>query len=232
MKKQLLLLVSILLPLISSCNVEPTIEPTSGQTTDSATELTSISTTEPSEEIYYLDGLASNLFVTEVPENVDCYYEESTDCYSAYADTNEDGIIYKDIDCIIPNVYDDGIHGLKRIKIFDCSYLDTPGYYNKLIISEGIEMVGTEIGHIAAREIYFPSTLKTISCIWGWQSLRDEAKENIKNKTRYYNGTIAEFKKIEGFISSSCLLEDTPYSIKFICLDGDAYFDFYFTYYI
>ena len=34
MKKQLLLLVSILLPLISSCNVEPTIEPTSGQTTD------------------------------------------------------------------------------------------------------------------------------------------------------------------------------------------------------
>ena len=150
MKKQLLLLVSILLPLISSCNVEPTIEPTSGQTTDSVTELTSISTTEPSEEIYYLDGLASNLFVTEVPENVDCYYEESTDCYSAYADTNEDGIIYKDIDCIIPNVYDDGIHGLKRIKIFDCSDLDTPGYYNILIISEGIELVGTEIGHIAA----------------------------------------------------------------------------------
>ena len=28
MKKQLLLLVGILLPLISSCNVEPTVEPT------------------------------------------------------------------------------------------------------------------------------------------------------------------------------------------------------------
>jgi hypothetical protein len=70
MKKQLLLLVSILLPLISSCNVEPIEKPT----------------VEPSEEIYYIDGLASNLFVTEVPENVKCIYLEDSDSYIACAE--------------------------------------------------------------------------------------------------------------------------------------------------
>ena len=220
MKKQLLLLVSILLPLISSCNVEPTIEPTSGQTTDSATELTSISTTEPSEEIYYLDGLASNLFVTEVPDNVDCYYEESTDCYSAYADTNENGIIYKDIDCIIPNVYDDGIHGLQVIKKFAFES-ETVGYINKLILSEGIEECFSYIGDIAAIEIYFPSTIKEMNSLW-----KDVGMHNsVGSKRRYYNGTVEQFKKIEVGPPKYCV--DKPFKVDFICLDGVAYFDFY-----
>lgn len=224
MKKQLLLLVSILLPLISSCNVEPTIEPTSGQTTDSATELTSISTTEPSEEIYYLDGLASNLFVTEVPDNVDCYYEESTDCYSAYADTNENGIIYKDIDCIIPNVYDDGIHGLKRVKIFG-SYFYEGGYYNKLIISEGIEVINSGIGDNFAREIYYPSTTKKMSTLFQRypEDWTDEQRDIYNNSKSYYNGTISQFNQIEE-IEPYCCVDSVPGKYAFICLDGVAYF--------
>ena len=67
MKKQLLLLVSILLPLISSCNVEPTEKPT----------------VEPSEEIYYLDGLASNLFVdTFNKEFMNYYYVGNHQAYN------------------------------------------------------------------------------------------------------------------------------------------------------
>ena len=85
MKKQLLLLISIVLPLVSSCNGIPTIEPTAQPTAES--------TVEPSEEIYYLDGLASNLFVTEVPENVEVYYSEYYNSYIAKCYTNKDGVV-------------------------------------------------------------------------------------------------------------------------------------------
>ena len=98
MKKQILLLASMLLPLVSSCNSIPTMEPTAQPTFESTLE----PTVEPSEEIYYLDGLASNLFVTEVPENVEVYYSEYYNSYIAKCYTNKDGVVYENIDCIIP----------------------------------------------------------------------------------------------------------------------------------
>ena len=211
MKKQLLLLVSILLPLISSCNVEPTEKPT----------------VEPSEEIYYIDGLASNLFVTEVPENVICRYQEDSDSYIAFADSKKEGKLYKDIDCIIPNIYDDGIHGLKRVKSF-WSYFDEGGYYNKLIISEGIEVIKSGIGDNLSKEIYYPSTTKRMASLFqrypsDWT---DEQREILGNIKIHYNGTTFQFNQIEEIEPDVCA-SSVPNKYKFICLDGVAYFDFY-----
>ena len=211
MRKQLLLLVSILLPLISSCNVEPTEKPT----------------VEPSEEIYYIDGLASNLFVTEVPENVFCRYQEDSDSYIAIAYGEKDGIIYKDIDCIIPNIYDDGIHGLRRIKSFRI-HSRSEGYYNKLILSEGIEIFVENIGDIPAKEIFFPSTTKKINSIFYSNTgdpLNEEQIEVSRNRTLYYNGTISQFNQIEPIPPYGCV--DDPFEREFICLDGVAYFEFF-----
>ena len=211
MKKQLLLLVSILLPLISSCNVEPTEKPT----------------VESSEEIYYIDGLASNLFVTEVPENVKCVYLEDSDSYIAYAIIYDKGVIYKDIDCIIPNVYDDGIHGLKRVKSFSSSFGEG-GYYNKLIISEGIEVIKSGIGDNFAREVYYPSTTKKMGTLYAEnpRNLTEEQRD-VYNKSRsYYNGTISQFNQIEPIPPSGCV-DSVPGKYEFICLDGVAHFYYY-----
>lgn len=210
------LLINVLLILLSSCNKVPTTEPT--------VEPTSVPTVEPSEEIYYLDGLASNLFVTEVPENIVCTYREGADRYTAYAYTQKDGIVYENIDCVIPNVYDDGIHGLKRVDSFSCEDADHSGYFNKLIISEGIEDISKIIDHIDAREIYYPSTIKWMNFVSGWQ------KRDVETEYRYYNGTVEQFNKVEGLDYSSGglgFLEDTPWKYPFICLDGIAYFDVY-----
>ena len=208
MKKQLFLLVCILLPLISSCNVEPTEKPT----------------VESSEEIYYIDGLASNLFVTEVPENVKCVYLEDSDSYIAYAIIYDKGVIYKDIDCIIPNVYDDGIHGLKRVKSFSSSFGEG-GYYNKLIISEGIEVIKSGIGDNFAREVYYPSTTKKMGTLYAEnpRNLTEEHRD-VYNKSRsYYNGTISQFNQNEPLPPSGCV-DSVPGKYEFICLDGVAHF--------
>ena len=211
MKKQLLLLVSILLPLISSCNVEPTEKPT----------------VEPSEEIYYIDGLASNLFVTEVPENVKCIYLEDSDSYIACAQTKMDGTVYKNIDCIIPNVYDDGIHGLKRVKSFSSDFYEG-GYYNKLIISEGIEEILSGISDNLAREVYFPSTTKKMYPLKHryQEDWTDEQRDISKNMKLYYNGTISQFNQIEALPPLNCF-DPWPMEYEFICLDGVAYFEFF-----
>ena len=211
MKKQLLLLVSILLPLISSCNVEPTIEPT----------------VESSEEIYYIDGLASNLFVTEVPKNVECIYLEDSDSYIAHAQTKMDGTVYKNIDCIIPNIYDDGVHGLKRVKSFRSNFYEG-GYYNKLIISEGIEVINSGVDDNLAREVYFPSTTKKMYPLdrrypVDWT---DEQRDISKNMKLYYNGTISQFTQIEALPPLNCF-DPWPMEYEFICLDGVAYFEFF-----
>ena len=216
MKKQILLLASMLLPLVSSCNSIPTMEPTAQPTFESTLE----PTVEPSEEIYYLDGLASNLFVTEVPENVEVYYSEYYNSYIAKCYTNKAGVVYENIDCIIPNVYDDGIHGLQVIKKFAFKS-ETVGYINKLILSEGIEESFSYIGDIAAIEIYFPSTIKEMNSLW-----KDVGTHNsVGSKRRYYNGTVEQFKKIEVEPPIYCV--DKPFKVDFICLDGVAYFDFY-----
>ena len=211
MKKQLLLLVSILLPLISSCSVEPTEKPT----------------VEPSEEIYYIDGLASNLFVTEVPENVKCIYLEDSDSYIACAQTKMDGTVYKNIDCIIPNVYDDGIHGLKRVKSFSSDFYEG-GYYNKLIISEGIEVINSGISDNLAREVYFPSTTKKMYPLKHRypEDWTDEQRDISKNMKLYYNGTISQFNQIEALPPLNCF-DPWPLECEFICLDGVAYFEFF-----
>ena len=211
MKKQLLLLVSILLPLISSCNVEPTEKPT----------------VESSEEIYYIDGLASNLFVTEVPENVECIYLEDSDSYIAYAQTKRDGTLYKDIDCIIPNIYDDGIHGLKRVKNFRSDFYEG-GYYNKLIISEGIEVINSGVDDNLAREVYFPSTTKKMYPLDQRypEDWTDEQRDISKNMKLYYNGTISQFNQIEALPPLNCF-DSWPMEYEFICLDGVAYFEFF-----
>ena len=230
MKNKLLLLVSILLPLISSCNikptVEPTIEPTIEPTVEPTVEPTLEPTVEPSEEIYYLDGLASNLFVTEVPENVQCKYLEDSDSYIAYAQTKKDGIVYENIDCIIPNVYDDGIHGLKRIKYFQIYYFGA-GYYNKLVLSEGIEVFYASIGEIPTKEIYFPSTTKMIKSLFSGtiNVFNKEEHGNIEKVDLYYNGTVEQFGLIESIPPYVCVSD--PFEVEFICLDGPAYFEFY-----
>lgn len=227
MKKQLLLLVSILLPLISSCNHIPTAEPTVEPTIEPTVEPTFEPTVEPSEEIYYLDGLASNLFVTEVPDNVRCIYLEDSDSYIACAQTKMDGTVYKNIDCIIPNVYDDGINGLKRIKYFQINYYGA-GYYNKLVLSEGIEFFYASIGEIPTKEIYFPSTTKMIkSLFYGTVNVfNKEEHGNIEKVDLYYNGTVEQFGLIEPIPPYVCV-SDHPFEVEFICLDGVAYFEFY-----
>ena len=237
MKNKLLLLVSILLSFVSSCSSipteEPTVEissseteiPTTEEPTDVPTETTT--TEEPTEEIYYLDGLASNLFVTEVPENVECKYLEDSDSYIAYAQTKKDGIVYENIDCIIPNVYDDGIHGLKRVKTF-WSYFYEGGYYNKLIISEGIEIIRSGIGDNLSKEIYFPSTTKKMCTLFQRypEDWTDEQRDVYNNSKSYYNGTISQFNQIEEIEPDVCV-DSVPGKYAFICLDGVAYFNNY-----
>ena len=216
MKKQLLLLVSILLPLISSCNVGPTIEPTSGQTTDSATELTSISTTEPSEEIYYLDGLASNLFVdTFNKEFMNYYYVENHQSYNIKILDFSNEEISK---LYIPNIINEN-EQTKRVKSFS---IDCNLKIDELIIPEGIEYIAyydndnlyhQDFLSINFKKIYFPFSLKEIKAVVANPSIASD-------KEVYYNGTMQEFSKIS--IDRRAGYYPSAGYIDIICNDGVA----------
>lgn len=255
MKKQLLLLISIVLPLVSSCE-QPTIEPSSAipslndtQTTEESASHISInqsneetSTEEIStEEIYYLDGLASNLFVDEyVEELFEFIYIEEKDCYSTELSYIRDSSIsYETI--VIPNVYDDGINGLKRVKYAGVNASYEPEgnsmNVNNIYISEGIIALGRyrlkdkswffkPITLFNCENLYIPLSLKQISSIIEYYDyfekvLNNEFKIYYPETTQYFYDN-CEFVDIVTFEHYKL-----DYEIEMICSDGSIIFETY-----
>ena len=229
---------------------ESTSEPIVVPTEESSSEH------EEVEDIYYVDGLPSNLFVTDImEEHMTFTYYEDYDFYQVTVSSKEEKSLGTDLvstqkesmigkelegqDIVIPNVYDDGIHGLKRVKAYTISRFEE-GYLNSLIVSEGIEMCGylrktgyTTTTYILAhspiilnpiKNIYLPSTIMKLQCfvpfagnlwyypnaLWGFKF-----EPNI-----YYNGTIEQWNKIE-FIKN--YYEEGNYKFVINCLDGITY---------
>ena len=214
---------------------------------------------EEVEDIYYVDGLPSNLFVTDImEEHMTFTYYEDYDFYQVtvsskeekslgidLVSTQKESMIGKELegqDIVIPNVYDDGIHGLKRVKAFTISRFEE-GYLNSLIVSEGIEMCGylrktgyTTTTYILAhspvilnpiKNIYLPSTIMKLQCfvpfagniwyypnaLWGFKF-----EPNI-----YYNGTIEQWNNIKFINDFSYYSEEGNYKFVINCLDGITY---------
>ena len=220
MKKEMFFLTSMLSFFIVGCN-----ENISPEISDCSTQ-----------QIYYIDGLSSNLFVSEIPEYMSIYKDTSGDYYRAeidFCELENKGLCIENIDCVVPNVYDDGIDGYKRIKSFYVYKPDNEkGYFNTLTISEGIEVFSDEIrplGNIPAREIRIPSSTKEIYQGYGWAT-------NWTNKQEYgmidkcifsYNGTVEQFSKIKKVTPSPLSLYWGPFKKEFVCLDGKVFLDFY-----
>ena len=190
-----------------------------------------------SEEVYYLDGLASNLFVYDVMEEyMEFTYREVTDsyhvsvCYSCIIGNvdyrDQLGVKLNGKDIVIPNVYDDGVRGLKRVKSFDIQQSDV-GYINSLVISEGIIFVESMLLNTRIVNFYLPSTIEELvkfSIIEGeYFSSFTENGEKISGMfdlNIYYNGTKKDFRNIK----LKYIYEDALYNyggyIKINCLDG------------
>ena len=257
MKKQLLLLVNILLPLISSCNSNPTIEPTMDLLSSSIEQPTDVpthsldsivssnqdtSTEEIStEEIYYLDGLASNLFVDEyVEELFEFIYIEEKDCYSTELSYIRDSSIYYET-IVIPNVYDDGINGLKRVKYagVNSSYESKKDSMtiNNIYISEGIISLETyrlndkswfftPITSFNCKNLYIPLSLEKISSIIEYYDyfekvLNGEFKIYYPETTQYFYDN-CEFVDIVTYEHYKL-----AYEIELICTNGSIMFETY-----
>ena len=186
LKSLFLILISLL---ITSCNVN----------------------SNKSEEIYYLDGLASNLFVYDVMEEyMEFTYVKETDSYHLYVRSSSKVGIYSSDelgyklngkDIIIPNVYDDGIHGFKRVKSFDIQD-SSVGYINSLTVSEGI----IECGRIIQSRIinfYLPTSVIKMENFYdiydsyfSYYSRVGIRKEGIFDLKFVYLGTTEQFNKI------------------------------------
>ena len=190
-----------------------------------------------SEKIYYLDGLASNLFVHDVMEEyMNFTYEEETDsyhvsvCYSCvvgHVDYNDQlGVRLNGKDIVIPNVYDDGVHGFKRVKSLDIQQ-STSGYINSLVISEGIMYVESMLLWTRIINIYLPSTIKELikfSFVYDrYFSTYTKNGEKINGTFDLnicYNGTKKEFSSIKLNYMYEDLLYNFGGYIKIDCLDG------------
>lgn len=216
MKSIIILLISLLL---SSCNVN----------------------SNKSEEIYYLDGLASNLFVYDVMEEyMEFTYVEETDSYDLYVGIKDKfaegypcdysgerflGLELKGKDIVIPNVYDDGVHGLKRVKSFDIQD-SSVGYINSLTVSEGI----TECGSMLKSRIiniYLPSTINQImkfNFIYDFYFSRytkdGEKIQGTFDLNIIYNGTKNDFYDIEIIDNYEGVLFNKGGYVRIDCLDG------------
>ena len=162
MKKMFVLLIIMLL---SSCQISSNSETSSEQISDSistiestsnldvlsdesllveqssmpSSEPTEGSSSEEVEEIYYVDGLPSNLFVTEFYEYVQFIYLEEEDCYFAKCMLPHPAPPEYIEEIIFPNVYNDGINGLKRVKHVGGVFYAYVSVIDRIIISEGIE---------------------------------------------------------------------------------------------
>ena len=267
MKKMIVLLITMFL---SSCQISSNSEPSSEQNSDSISTIESISnldvlsdesllveqssmpssestegsSSEEVEDIYYLDGLPSNLFVTDIMEEYMTFtYYEDYDFYQVTVSPKVEKMLGKELegqDIVIPNVYDDGIHGLKRVKAFTICRFEE-GYLNSLIVSEGIEMCALKINisnesrlvHNSLnmnpiKNIYLPSTITYLSdffqeysyCWYNPKSNDFKFEPNI-----YYNGTIEQWNNIE-FVedfSTGIYSKNGNYKFAINCLDGISY---------
>ena len=194
-----------------------------------------------SEQIYYLDGLASNLFVYDVMEEyMEFTYIEETDSYDLYVGIEDKfakgypcdyrgerflGFELRGKDIVIPNVYDDGIHGLKRVKSFEIQQ-SRKGHLNSLIISYGIiEIKGTIINQ-RFKNISLPSSV---------EYLPEFATNNIYflSSSQYlydlkidYDGTVDNFNNIIFTPYDDSLFEvcfdKVKKSIQVYCIDGNV----------
>ena len=218
-KSIIILLISLLL---SSCNVN----------------------SNKSEEIYHLDGLASNLFVYDVMEEyMEFTYIEETDSYDLYVGIKDKfaegypcdyrgerflGLELKGKDIVIPNVYDDGIHGLKRVKSFEIEP-SRVGYLNSLIVSEGLERIKGTIINQYFKSVYLPSTINEMDKFYSKYPYFVICQYYLFDLEIYYAGSLEQFKDID-FLRVSWLENYLHYEhehkVKIHCNNGNIECDF------
>ena len=252
--------------LIEDIPSEPTEEPSSESTEQPSTIPSEIPTDEPSsepteessseevEDIYYVDGLPSNLFVTEVKDFMKISYLENEDCYKVTLEFNRENYPYDThIDEIIfPNVYDDGIHGLKRIKHCIGTYYLQYIEVDRIIIPEGIETLRNHYynfreekyeSHVVdilcylCNNLYLPLSIKEIGhAVDGFDNKLWEHLENGEREFNiHYNGTVEHFNEncvisMPLTIGPSELHSDEV--LKINCLDGYVNLNLYIDDYI
>ena len=221
---------------------QPTTIPSEIPTEEPSSESTEESSSEEVEDIYYVDGLPSNLFVTEVKDFMKISYLENEDCYKVSLEFNRENYPYDThIDEIIfPNVYDDGIHGLKRIKHCIGTYYLEHIQVDRIIISEGIETLRdhyydfreekfkssiVEILCYLCNNLYLPLSIKEIG--HGVDGVTNILWEHLENGERefniHYNGTVEHFND-NCVISMPFTMGDYHFHsddiLKINCLDG------------
>ena len=206
------------------------------------------SASEEIEDIYYVDGLPSNLFVTEVNDYMKFLYIEPEDCYYAECNLPKPAPEYIE-EIVFPNVYDDGINGLKRVKHVSGVFWAYESTIDKIIISEGIETLRSygysyrdeswkynsgNILYFLCSDLYLPSTI--VEIVHGAYEGGGSSSEEWLNRNQFvihYNNTVEYFNenctiKMPLMTSDYRKSNDREDKIEINCLDGRMYLDVYF----
>ena len=208
------------------------------------------SASEEIEDIYYVDGLPSNLFVTEVNDYMKFLYIEPEDCYYAECNLPKPAPEYIE-EIVFPNVYDDGIHGLKRVKHASGVFWAYESTIGKIIISEGIETIRSygyshrdeswkynngNILYFLCSNLYLPSSIKEIAhaAIENGNLFYDPMLKGDCEFNIHYSGTVEYFDENCTVVMPALYSEFYDIfenELEIICLDGHINLDLFIYYY-